>query len=310
MNRRQLIKTTGIGMATACVAPQFGFKSQEASGKKATFKYCLNTSTIRGQKPGLKKYIEIASRAGYDGVELWVRDVKAYLEEGNSAKKLKTFIIDSGLSVENAIGFAPWLVDNDQERESGMKQFREEMLMMGSIGCKRIAAAPAGVKGDKPLDLFQAGERYKQTLDIGRETGVMPQLEFWGASPALWHLGQAAMIAVAANDPDVHMLPDVYHLYRGGSGFEGLKLFRGDFIQVFHMNDYPASPPRQELSDKDRVYPGDGAAPMKQILTDLSHMGGTKVLSVELFNRDYWKQDAYEVAKTALNKMKKVVDEL
>jgi len=46
---------------------------------------------------------------------------------------------------------------------------------------------------------------------------------------------------------------------------------------------------------------------MKEILTDLRLMGGTKVLSLELFNADYWKQDALEVAKTGLQKMKKVV---
>jgi hypothetical protein len=30
-------------------------------------------------------------------------------------------------------------------------------------------------------------------------------------------------------------------------------------------------------------------------------------LSLELFNRQYWQQDAFEVAKTGLEKMKKVV---
>jgi hypothetical protein len=33
------------------------------------------------------------------------------------------------------------------------------------------------------------------------------------------------------------------------------------------------------------------------------------VLSLELFNRDYWKQDVNEVAKTGLMKMKKAVAE-
>jgi hypothetical protein len=46
---------------------------------------------------------------------------------------------------------------------------------------------------------------------------------------------------------------------------------------------------------------------MKEILTDLRRMGGTKVLSLELFNTEYWKQDSLEVAKTGLQKMKKMV---
>jgi hypothetical protein len=39
-------------------------------------------------------------------------------------------------------------------------------------------------------------------------------------------------------------------------------------------------------------------------------MGGTRILSLELFNREYWAQDPFEVAKTGLEKMKKVVAEV
>ena len=87
-------------------------------------------------------------------------------------------------------------------------------------------------------------------------------------------------------------------------------MLNGSAIEIFHMNDFVASIPREEQADKDRVYPGDGAAPMKEILTDLKNMSGNKVLSLELFNQDYWKQDALTVAKTGLEKMKKLVNEI
>jgi 2-keto-myo-inositol isomerase len=76
------------------------------------------------------------------------------------------------------------------------------------------------------------------------------------------------------------------------------------------MNDYPASKPANDQNDSDRVYPGDGDAPLKQILRDLQAMGGTKVLSLELFNKDYWSLDALQVAKTGLQKMKKLVNDI
>jgi 2-keto-myo-inositol isomerase len=46
---------------------------------------------------------------------------------------------------------------------------------------------------------------------------------------------------------------------------------------------------------------------MKEIISDLYKMGGDKVLSLELFNRDYWELDALEVATTGLQKMKTLV---
>ncbi|HET6559182.1 MAG TPA: sugar phosphate isomerase/epimerase family protein [Prolixibacteraceae bacterium] len=299
LTRRNLFKTAGLASIGALLPTAAFTKPKD---QHSSFRYCLNTSTIRGQKPGLLKYIEIASEAGYDGVELWVEDVKKHLEAGNSATSLKKYIDDRELKVENAIGFAPWLMGQE-----GMDQMKSEMEMMASIGCTRIAAPAFGVPADQSFDLMAAGQKYKQLIELGRQTGVMPLLEFWGASKVLYNISQAMMIASAANDPDVKILADVYHMFRGNSGYDTLKMLRGQVIEVFHMNDFVASIPREAQQDKDRVYPGEGAAPMLQILTDLKNMGGVKVLSLELFNETYWKQDALLVAQTGLQKMKELV---
>lgn len=301
LSRRNMIKSIGIGAGAMMTNSLQG----QTPPKASPFSFCLNTSTISGQKPGLKAYLDIAAKAGYDGVELWIRDIQEYLEAGNTVSGLKKYIQDSGLRFENAIGFAPWMVDDEAQRKAGFAQMQEEMEMLAALGCKRVAAPAAGVNAN--LDLFAVGERYKALLDLGRSTGVMPQLEFWGAFPFFHHLGQVLMVAAVANDPDARILPDVYHLFRGDSGFEGLKMLDGNLIEVFHMNDFVADIPRIKQEDKDRVYPGDGAAPMRQILTTLKNMGGDKVLSLELFNPNYWKQDPMEVAKTGLAKMKAAV---
>ena len=118
------------------------------------------------------------------------------------------------------------------------------------------------------------------------------------------------MASAVANDPGARILADVYHLFRGNSGFEGLKMIDGRMIEIIHMDDYPESIPREKQEDKDRIYPGDGVAPLKQILTDLKNMKGPKILSLELFNREYWTQDPFQVAKTGLEKMRKAVKEV
>jgi sugar phosphate isomerase/epimerase len=304
-SRRNAIKTIGLS-AGVFLAPERLHASSDAN--ETQFSFCLNTSTIMGQKPGLKGYLDIAAKAGYDGVELWIRDIQEYISSGNSLTVLKKYISDSGLRFENAIGFAPWMVDDNEKRKAGFQQMEKEMELLAEMGCTRIAAPAAGVNA--PLDLFKAGERYKSLLDLGRKTGVMPQLEFWGAFPYFNHLGQVLMVAAVADDPDARILPDVYHLFRGGSGYDGLKMLNGNLIEIFHMNDFVDTIPREKQEDKDRVYPGDGAAPMKQILNDIRNSGGKKVLSLELFNQDYWQQDALQVARTGLSKMKKLVGEI
>ena len=107
--------------------------------------------------------------------------------------------------------------------------------------------------------------------------------------------------------PAACILPDVYHLYKGGSGFRGIRLLNKDALHVFHMNDYPAQPARDKIADADRVYSGDGVAPLNQVFRDLQAIGFRGMLSVELFNRAYWKEDAATVLATALRKLQAVV---
>jgi 2-keto-myo-inositol isomerase len=142
---------------------------------------------------------------------------------------------------------------------------------------------------------------------LGAEIGVTPQLELWGFSKTLSRLSELAYVATEAAHPNACVLPDVYHIYKGGSQFESLAMIEASRMQVFHMNDYPSTPSRAEIADRDRVYPGDGVAPLVQILTTLNDNGFNGTLSLELFNESYWKQPAAEVAGTGLEKMRAVV---
>src|SRR5262249_55009204 len=154
---------------------------------------------------------------------------------------------------------------------------------------------------------FKAAERYRTILELGDQMGVVPELEIWGPSKALGHLSEAAMVAVEAGHPKSCILTDVYHLYKGGSNIDGLRLLNGAGLPLMPFNDYPAEPPRTDITDAQRIYPGDGVAPLKAILKTLREIGFRGFLSLELFNREYWKQDAQTVAKTGLEKMKAVV---
>jgi sugar phosphate isomerase/epimerase len=159
------------------------------------------------------------------------------------------------------------------------------------------------------LNLFKVAERYRALLELGDKMDIVPQVEFWGFSRPLSRLSEAALVAVESGHPKACVLADVYHLYKGGSSPESLRLLSANALQVVHFNDYPAEPPRTSITDAARIYPGDGVAPLKKIVRTLQEIGFKGVLSLELFNREYWKQDAKDVAKTGLEKMKKVVRE-
>jgi 2-keto-myo-inositol isomerase len=300
INRRTLLKSLALGATTLPLNAAFGATSPK---KETKFIFSLNTSTIRGQKLSLPQIIELAARAGYDGFEPWMAEIQAYLETGKSIASLKKLASDAGLQFFDCIGFPTWMSQDSEKSKIGFIQMEKEMGVLAELGCPRVAAPAIGTEA--PLDLLQAGEKYKRLLDLGRKTGVMPQLEFWGAYPSFHHLGQAMMVAAAADDKDAKILADVYHLFRGGSGFEGMKMLDGHAIDIFHMNDVPADIPRLEQQDKDRVFPGDGAAPLKELSEVLKSKGGQIILSLELFNPTYYAMDAEYVITTGLEKMKR-----
>ena len=246
LSRRKAMTKAGITTAAALGAASLGaaLQAEAADARPADepFGYCLNTSTIREQNVGIVKAAEIAAEAGYQGIEPWIREIDDYVQGGGSLKDLAKRIADLGLKVESAIGFARWIVDDDAERAQGLEEARRTMDLVAQLGGTRIAAPPAGATDKPPLDLFQAAERYRKLLELGAQMGVAPQLEVWGFSKNLSRLGETALVAIESGHPQACVLLDVYHLYKGGSGFSGLKLLGGHGMHVFHVNDYPAEP--------------------------------------------------------------------
>jgi 2-keto-myo-inositol isomerase len=311
LSRRGFI--VGAGAAIGAVVTTGGSTVAQGAGTTSSksampFRYCFNTSTIRGQKLSFDKEIEITAKAGYSAIEPWVDKIHEYVSGGGSLSDLRRRIVDYGLTVESAISFSRWIVDDDGVRAKALEQNKRDMDTLAQIGGKRIAAPPAGATREAGLDLMKAAERYRALLELGDEMGIVPQVEVWGSSKNLHRLGQAMFVVIESGHPKACLLPDVYHTYKGGSDFNGFKLLSPRAIQVFHLNDYPAEPPRETITDRDRVYPGDGIAPLTQILRDLHANGNRAVLSLELFNPTYWKQDPLAVAKTGLAKMKAAVN--
>lgn len=309
MNRRDALKSTmaaGGAAAVMGVAAVASGNEKVVEASKAVPRYCLNTSTIRGQKLSIVEEVDLAAKVGYDGIEPWIREITQYTEGGGSLKDLAKRIADAGLKVESAIGFAAWIVDDDTKRKEALESAKRDMEIVRQLGGTRMAAPPVGATNEE-VDLSAAAERYGKLVEVGRGVGVTPMIELWGFSQTLHRIGEVAFVAVESGQPDAEMLLDIYHIYKGGSDFNGLKMLNGAAIGAFHFNDYPADPPRDKIGDADRVYCGDGVAPMTQIIRDIYASGFHGALSLELFNREYWKQDAEEVARTGLEKMRESV---
>jgi 2-keto-myo-inositol isomerase len=319
ITRRGLLASSATLVATPLLF------SEPKTTPEEPFPYCLNTSTIRisegqwGKPRPILESIKIAAKAGYHAIEPWISELDEFVKTGGTLKDLGKQIRDAGLAVPDAIGFAEWLVDDDARRKKGLEQAKQDMDKVQQIGGTRLAAPPVGATGgmsrrDDPKhtnpisDMMIAADRYRALLELGQKMGVTPIVEVWGFSKSLSRLGETLHVAAECGLPGGAILPDVYHLYKGGSLFHGLKLLGPASIGIFHVNDYP-NIDRAKIVDQDRVFPGDGVAPLKDIFKALYDVGYRGYLSLELFNREYWKLPPGEVATEGLAKLRQSVRE-
>lgn len=301
ISRRRVLAggAAGVGAALA-----LGRRTLEGAPAPGSFRYCMNAGLLRGYELGIVEQVQIAGQVGFDGIEPWIPDLEGFVASGGSLADLRQWIADLGLSVESAIGFAEWIVQDPARRAAGLEQARRDMELVSRIGGARIAAPPAGAVRGAALELDAIAGRYRVLLEVGAEIGVVPQLEVWGFARNLSRLSESTFVVIESGHPDACLLPDVYHLYKGGSGFECLRQLSAHAIQVFHLNDYPDIP-RERIEDKDRVLPGEGVAPLAKMLGILRENGCAPALSIELFNEGYWKRlDAPTLAARALASMK------
>ncbi len=274
--------------------------------KKSPWPVVLNASTIRNapgvdHTPAIDK-IRVAAEAGYDGIELWMNDLEELEKGGHKLTDVAKEIKDRGLFVPNVIGLWDGMPATQEEWEKALPVSRDRMRMVSEVGSLHVAALPFPDREN--FDLRWATDRYRDLLHIGRDDyNIAVTMEFIGFLKGLNRLGQACCIAIDSDEPTATVLPDTFHLYRGGSGFAGIKHLQPELIADFHWNDVPAAPSQYELRDKDRVMPGDGILPLTQCLKDLLEIGYTGPLSLEIFNEDYWKLDPKETARIGLEKM-------
>jgi sugar phosphate isomerase/epimerase len=310
-SRREVLVNTAAAFGAVTVSSGLALAQTPRPSAKRTrsanepFGYCLNTSTIRGNNLDIVAVVEAASKAGFEAIEPWITEIDAYTSKGGTLKDLGKRIADAGLTVESAIAFNAFLNDDDAARAASMERLKADMDKVAQIGGRRIAAPPGGSRVAVSLD--NAAKYYREALEMGEKMGVQPLLELWGTHPVLGPLSHGIYVTVAAGRADASLLLDVFHLYKSGTPFTALKQINGASLHVMHLNDYPQAADPATLNDGSRIYPGDGVAPLRQILRDLRDSGFRGYFSLELFNKGYWAKSADENLKTAMEKIRATV---
>lgn len=314
LSRRDLIKSAPLaaaGLAAGCASAQDVSRGGDAVAESAEprrwqdgaspWPICLDSATIRPSP--LEAKIRMAAAAGYDAFEPWEGELHEYEQQGGDLEGLGRRIRDVGMFVPSVIGLWSAIPPTREAFDAQMEHTRRRMRQAAAVGAEFVQLVPQPARPWTEFDPKWAADRYRELLEIGiNDYNIKPSVVFVEFLEGVRRMGQAAAIAIDADHLDATIIPDVFHMLIGGSGFNGLRHLRGDFFSIFQFNDAPAEPAKYQLEDRHRVYPGDGILPLTDILRDLKATGFSRCVSLELYNPGYWEQDHLTVAQTGLDK--------
>lgn len=293
------------GAVTAAPGKAEAAKKFKYQGGLSPWPLSMNTSTIR--PASLRDKIKVTAEAGWDAIELWIDDLEKHEAEGGNLKDLGKEIKDLGLYVPNVIGLWNSIPENQAEWEASLEATRTRMRQCAEVGSQHVASIPTPDRDN--FDVKWGAERYRDLLRIGREDyGIVVAIEFIGFLKGMNKFGMACSLAVDADDPTACIIADTFHLWRGGSGFNGIQLLNEKILANFHWNDIGADAIPEGTGDAMRILPGEGVLPLQQALRDLHAIGYTRTLSLELFNEALWAKDPKEVSEIGLRKMREGIE--
>lgn len=252
--------------------------------------------------------VRIAGEAGYDVLEITATKLDKYLESHTIAEarrlvdgaRLKTHAINSieKINFRDARGHQQVLARTQQLAEYAR-----------TLGCPWLVAVPgptpAGSKWSEIRENTVAALR--EMCTAAKPFGVGLAWEFLGFPwCSVRTVAQSWEVFQAVGQPNLGMVIDTCHYFAGDSTLDSVRTVPAKNLAIFHINDVEKMP-KEKIEDANRLFPGDGVIPLKEIIGAVRSTGFDGVASVEIFRPEYWQREPGSVAREALTKSRQVL---
>ena len=233
--------------------------------------------------------------AGWDGVELRRVDFTRAAEKGQVAAEVLALVKASGLRVACVGVELGWMFADADERRRLLGLFAESCQWAVELGCSTVMSASDRGRGD----LARASANVREAGDIAAAHGVRLAIEFNSQAEQLNTLDVMRGVVTKAAHKSCGLLLDTYHLQRSGATLSAIDDVALGEIAYVQYSDVPRAglEPGKAL---DRLPPGRGSVPFKEIFALLDRKGYRGFMSYEAPNPAAWARPAEEVAREAL----------
>lgn len=252
--------------------------------------------------------IQLAGRAGFAGIELFVPKLQAFLEDGTVAD-LKRRLEEAGLRPAGLNCIENFSFRQSHESPLVAEESRWLAEAGQAIGCSVIAVIPSPRPAGMNWADTVAGTA--ETLTLIAESvapfGGRIAIEFLEPpSASVRTLSEALEVVEAAGRSDVGIVLDTFHFHQGGSSEQSLDGVDPARLLVVHVNDVEGVEGRRP-TDADRLLPGEGVLPLAALLSKVNALGYRGYYSVEVMRPAYHARDPLEYMTDARRKTEAVL---
>lgn len=269
-------------------------------------KIALNGATT--MRADLETDIKAASEAGFELIEIWAAKLREFLKTKTVAD-LKNLLSENKLEPYsiNSIEHITFRTDEDYGR---IKAETEELsVVAGEINCPYVVVVPGKLpeSATKEEIIEESVKVLNELGDIAGKHNVGLAFEFLGQIDcSVQTLDLAKEIVEKVNRENIGLVIDTFHFYAGNSTFEAIETLAPEKLFVFHIND-AENLPKETLTDANRLYPGTGILPIREIKERFDQIGYDRMVSIEIFRPEYWDENPFEVARKAREATEKVL---
>lgn len=251
--------------------------------------------------------IRVAGAAGYQFVELRDWKIEQHLACGESLASLREQARASGIGVLSVNTLDDCTLHQGAKQAALIDRCHRLSEWAASLGAPYVIVGPS-YQPEPALDAATVRGRTVDALHaygrVAAEHSVTIGFEYHGyARCSINNLSDALDVLDRIDAPNISMVIDCFHFYVGGSRVSDLARLGKRRLAIVHLADVDHAD-RGKLGKPNRVLPGEGVLPIRDIVDAVKRLGYEGAYCLELFREEFWMMDPMIVARKGLASMR------
>ena len=249
-------------------------------------------------------FLEATRAAGLTEVSLWRHKLPPWGTVGVAQLARET-----GLVVTSLCRGGFFTAPSKRERRGAVRDTCTAIEQAAALGCRTLVlvCGPAA-DGDLPGARATIARALEDVVPIAAEHGVTLAIEpfhpvFAADRSAIVTLDQACDLAERFAPAHVGVAVDTFHLWWDPGLARAIARAAGR-IATLQLADWPAS---MGVPLRGRALPGDGVAPLADIVALVLAAGYDGPVEVEVLSEEVWARPALDVARTARERTERIM---